>query len=109
MIAIKNNRFLSFQTMKILFMLITFLIGYIPPNRHIVARHLKRLRQHHGRKIIDDLKSIDNISITVDFWTNRRMRSFSVITGHYETINSYNVQSTVLDFSTFNHRILPVC
>ena len=32
------------------------------------------------------------------------MRSFLVITGHYATINSYDVQSTVLDFSTFNHR-----
>ena len=32
------------------------------------------------------------------------MTSFPVIIGHYATINSYDVPSTVLNFSTFNHR-----
>lgn len=79
-------------------------IGYVPPNRHMVARRLRNLRQVHKRKLIDDLKLIDNLSITLDFWTNRRMRCFMVVTGHYIPNDSVNMKSTILDFSTFNHQ-----
>jgi hypothetical protein len=76
--------------------------GYEPPNRYTVARRLKRLHIFHRKKLIDDLTFIDHISITLDFWSNRQMRSFLVITGHYFGVNNFTLQSTVLHFSTFD-------
>jgi hypothetical protein len=79
-----------------------FRIGYDPPTRFSVVRHLKRLHKFHFNKLIDDLALVDNISITLDLWSNKQMRSFLVITGHYFPNNSFNLQSTVLNFSSFN-------
>lgn len=47
---------------------------------------------------------MDSVSITTDSWTNRRMKSFFVITGHYFLPDSYDMKSTILDFATFNKR-----
>ncbi|CAF3754970.1 unnamed protein product [Rotaria sp. Silwood1] len=38
----------------------------------------------------------------MDLWSNRQMRCFLVIIGHYFPANSYNLQSTILSFSTFD-------
>jgi hypothetical protein len=69
-----------------------------------VARRLKHLHVFHRKKLTDDLTSIDDISITIDFWSNRQMRCFLAITGHYFDRNSYNLHSTVLNFSTFDQQ-----
>lgn len=78
------------------------LIGYEPPTRFSVTRHLKQLHKFHFKKLIDDLALIDDISITLDLWSNKQMRSFLVITGHFFPKNNFDLQSTVLNFSTFN-------
>jgi hypothetical protein len=78
------------------------LLGYEPPGRFTVAYRLKRLHVYHQKKLIDDLKPIDHISITMDFWSNRQMRSFLVITGHFFKPDGYHLHSTVLNFSTFD-------
>ncbi len=79
-----------------------FRVGYEPLSRYTVARRLKRLHVFHHKKLIDDLTSIDDISITIDFWSNRQMKSFLVITGHFFGTDSFTLQSTVLNFSTFD-------
>ncbi|CAM4846973.1 unnamed protein product, partial [Rotaria magnacalcarata] len=53
---------------------------YDPPNRYLVVRRLKRFHVIPQKKLIDDLASIDNISITMGLWSNRQMRCFLVIT-----------------------------
>ncbi|CAF3826359.1 unnamed protein product [Rotaria sp. Silwood1] len=78
--------------------------GYDPPNRYVVARRLKQLHMFYHQKLIDDLTLIDHISITIDFWSNRQMRCFFVITGHYFETNSFHLKSTVLNFSTFDNQ-----
>ena len=50
------------------------------------------------------MESVDHISLTLDFWSNRQKRSFLVITGHYFDLSSYNLNSTVLNFSKFDSR-----
>ncbi|CAF3882952.1 unnamed protein product [Rotaria sp. Silwood1] len=75
---------------------------YEPPNRFAVVRHLKRLNVFHHKQLIDQLTSVNNISLTMDLWSNRQMRSFLVITGHYFAENKFDLQSTVLSFSTFD-------
>lgn len=69
-----------------------------------MVRRLKNLHKFHLKKLIDDLELTDNISITVDLWSNKQMRSFMVITGHYFSKNSFDLQSTVFNFSTFDTR-----
>ncbi|CAF2116919.1 unnamed protein product [Rotaria magnacalcarata] len=76
--------------------------GYEPPTRYSVARQLKRLYKLYLKKLIDDLALIGDISITLDLCSNKQMRSFLVITGHYFPKNGFDLQSTVLNFSTFN-------
>ncbi|CAF4511144.1 unnamed protein product, partial [Rotaria sp. Silwood2] len=75
---------------------------YEPPNRFAVVRHLKHLNVFHHKQLIDQLTSVNNISLTMDLWSNRQMRSFLVITGHYFAANKFDLQSTVLSFSTFD-------
>ena len=77
-------------------------LGYIAPSRQTVSRRLKRLHVMHRTKLIDVLKRIDHVAITTDFWTNRRIRCFLVITGHYFANGGFDLKSTILDFSTFN-------
>lgn len=67
-----------------------------------MARELRGLRSYHYKKLVDELAHIDHISITTDFWSNRKMRSFLVITGHYFNANGFDLQSKILDFSTFD-------
>ncbi|CAF3845019.1 unnamed protein product [Rotaria sordida] len=50
--------------------------SYEPPSRFSVTRHLKHLHKFHFKKLIDDLALIDDISITLDLWSNKQMRSF---------------------------------
>jgi hypothetical protein len=58
----------------------------------------------YRKKLINDLKLVDNVSITMDFWSNKQKKSFLVMTGHYFDTKDFNIQSTILDFSTFNKR-----
>ncbi|CAF1168789.1 unnamed protein product [Adineta ricciae] len=44
------------------------------------------------------------MSITTDFWTNRQMRCFLAITGHYYEKDGFNLKSHVLNFSTFGQQ-----
>ncbi|CAF1261123.1 unnamed protein product [Rotaria magnacalcarata] len=76
--------------------------GYDPPNRYTVIHRLKRLHAFHHKKLIEDLRNVVNISITIDLWSNKQMRSFLVITGHYFPADSYDLRSTILNFSTFD-------
>lgn len=65
---------------------------------------MKKLYKDHYETLVSDLKKVDCVSITTDSWTNRRMKSFFVITGHYVLPDSYDMKSTILDFATFNTR-----
>ncbi|CAF2036400.1 unnamed protein product [Rotaria magnacalcarata] len=76
---------------------------YVPPHRVTVARRLKRLNVlHHGR-LREEIKQINKISITLDFWSDRTMKSFLCITGHYCTYE-FEYVSTILSFNAFYDR-----
>ncbi|CAF1296806.1 unnamed protein product [Didymodactylos carnosus] len=77
--------------------------GFIPPSRHNVKRRLKRLHIQAAATLIKTLEIIDHIAITLDFWTDRKMSSYMVLTGHY--INErFKLNSCILRFSKFDHR-----
>ncbi len=69
----------------------------------MVVRHIKRLKHTHRTKLFEDLKNINTMSITTDFWTNPSSRYFIVITGHYYSTD-FQLNSKVLFFSTFDER-----
>ena len=51
----------------------------------------------------EELKKVSWLSITLDFWSNRRNQSFLCITGHWYT-DSIDPVSKIIDFSLFEHR-----
>ncbi|CAF1538917.1 unnamed protein product, partial [Didymodactylos carnosus] len=75
--------------------------GYRPPHRNSMKKHLRRLKFFHTKKLIDELKGVESICITVDFWSNRRNVSFLVITGHY-FVNGFTYKSTILHYCSFD-------
>ncbi|CAF1966514.1 unnamed protein product [Rotaria magnacalcarata] len=76
---------------------------YLPPHRNQVSGNLKRLYHHYLQMLKDELKEIDYIGLTLDFWSSRTTISFLCITGHwFNTKHEYF--SKVLHFSSFNER-----
>lgn len=53
--------------------------------------------------MMNTLSKVSSLSVTVDFWSDRRARSYLVLTGHYIDDN-FQSNSTVLQFSTFDKR-----
>lgn len=83
-------------------------IGYIPPHANTVRRQIKQLNSLHHFNLIEKLKLVEHISITCDFWSNRSSKSFLVMTGHYLSA-SFELYSTVIDFSYFEQRHFAEC
>ncbi|CAF1424086.1 unnamed protein product [Adineta ricciae] len=100
---IRDGRtFNDFQKVGLKYALQQIIPGYEPPTRYAVVRRLKHLYKFYFKKLSDELASINDISITLDLWSNRHMRSFLVITGHYFSSNGFELKSTVFNFSAFN-------
>jgi hypothetical protein len=78
-------------------------LGYSPPHRNQVSRQLKVLYQHHYNHLKKELDQVHALSVTLDFWTNRRCQSFLCITGHWIS-NTWESISKIIDFSCFNSR-----
>ncbi len=75
----------------------------MPPHRNQVSIQLKYLYSHHYQILKDELKEVDYIGLTIDFWSNRRCMSFLCITGHwYKEKMQYDSQ--IIHFSSFNER-----
>lgn len=84
-------------------MLAFCLVGYVPPHRNQVRRELKRLYGIHASRLRDSLKTVEYLSLTADFWSDRQNRSFFAITGHYFT-DQMDQKSTVLHFQSYDKR-----
>ncbi|CAM2730575.1 unnamed protein product, partial [Rotaria socialis] len=80
-------------------------LGYVPPHRNQVQRHLKWLYSVHKSRLLDTLKSVKSISLTADFWSDRHQNSFFCITGHYMD-DELTSKSTVLHFQSYDQRHL---
>jgi hypothetical protein len=60
------------------------------------------LYNHHYQLLKEELRKVYRLSITFDFWCNRRGESFLCITGHWLT-DDIDTVSKIIDFSVFNH------
>ena len=52
---------------------------------------------------MEELKPIETITLSMDFWSDRSNRSFLVITGHYYTTN-HQQKSKILSICSFDYR-----
>ena len=52
---------------------------------------------------MEELKPIETIALSMDFWSDRSNRPFLVITGHYYTTN-HQQKSKILSFCSFDYR-----
>lgn len=78
-------------------------IGYKPPVRRTVQRHVKRLYNEHINVLSANLKKVKSISVTTDLWSDKRLTSYLGLTGHYLDDNG-QLTSTVLSFTVFRQR-----
>lgn len=77
--------------------------GYCPPHRNSVQQQLSLLYHENVRLLKKQLSSVHSISVTCDFWSDRRLCSYICLTGHY--INSkFEPVSTVIAFASFSLR-----
>ncbi|CAF3321645.1 unnamed protein product [Rotaria sp. Silwood2] len=77
--------------------------NYITPYRSTISKKLKRLHAKHFVSMIDSLTKLSSISISTDFWSDSKGISYLVLTGHF-TSDQFDINSTVLRFSTFQKR-----
>jgi hypothetical protein len=64
----------------------------------ILKKHCERLHIN----VKDMLKGVSNVSVTMDLWTNKQMRSFCGITAHF--ILNWKTESVILGCSRFKGR-----
>ncbi|CAF0857088.1 unnamed protein product [Didymodactylos carnosus] len=77
--------------------------GYIAPHRNTIQRNLEGLYNYHYAKLAQQLKEVNYISLTCDFWSDRRLQSYLVITGHFVDVN-FKLASKIICFTQFRHR-----
>ena len=75
----------------------------MPPHRNVITKHLKRLYNQHTDQMKIDFQQSKYLSLTCDFWSDRKQNSFLVITGH--TIDEkFDQFSKILKFMSFEDR-----
>ncbi|KAK0151187.1 putative AC9 transposase [Merluccius polli] len=76
---------------------------YCPVSRSTVTRRLSELALDKESKIKSKLEKTDNVSVTVDIWTDRSMRGFLGVTAHFMEIegNNPSLQTVLLSCERF--------
>lgn len=59
---------------------------YSPVSRRTITSKLDNLVAERQDKLKHDLVKADNVSVTVDIWSDRKMRGFLGVTGHWTNI-----------------------
>ena len=53
--------------------------------------------------MVYNLSDVSDIAITVDFWSDKKVKSYMVLTGHFIS-EDFKSHSTILQFSSFDQR-----
>lgn len=78
-------------------------LDYKPPHRTTVSRKLKRLNEQYQERLRNQMLDVKKLSLTCDFWSDRLLKSFLCVTGHYVT-NDFEYKSVILSFDQFYER-----
>ena len=71
----------------------------VPCRKHFTSKLIHEKLSQVRSNIISELKSTENICLTINLWSNRQMRAFLGITGHY--IINWKLNSIMLACSRF--------
>ena len=71
----------------------------LPSRSHLTTKLLPKLREATEDRVSAHVAKAENMSLTIDIWTDRRMHSFLAITGH--TFIDYDCQSFLVAFDAF--------
>lgn len=63
--------------------------------KHLSTVLLAKKYDDLKKKLRDKLEKVSSVNLTIDLWSNRQMRSYFGITGHYIS-NEWNLESFVL-------------
>ncbi|CAF1545416.1 unnamed protein product [Adineta ricciae] len=77
--------------------------GFVPPHRNQVSIQLRRMYNQQYQILKEELKLIDHIGLTLDFWSTRSGISCLCITGHWYN-DTADFFSKIIHFSSFNER-----
>ena len=67
----------------------------LPSRKQLSTVLLKKKHDSLKNSVQEKLKNTDTINLTIDLWSNRQMRSYLGITGHYIS-NDWNLESVML-------------
>ena len=67
----------------------------MPSRKQLSTVLLKKKYVKLKSSVLDKLKKTDTINLTIDLWSNRQMRSYLGITGHYIS-DDWNLKSVML-------------
>ena len=65
---------------------------YSPVSRRTITSKIDSLVGDRQSKLKNELAKADNVSVTVDIWSDRRMRGFLGVTGHWINIEDDSLQ-----------------
>ena len=71
----------------------------VPSRSHLTTKLLPQLALTTEAQVSDHITKADNIALTLDIWTDRRMHSFLAITGH--SFINFDCQSFLVAFEAF--------
>ena len=76
---VENKHFCKFLT--------TVDSRYVPISRSGAAAYIERMVDATRKSVQDQLELVKSVCITVDIWSDRRMRAFISVTAHYTACN----------------------
>ena len=71
----------------------------VPSRKHLTSKLIHEKVSNLKESIIGELKSVTNVCLALDLWSNRQMREFLGITGHY--ITEWQLKFVMLACSRF--------
>ncbi|CAF0959405.1 unnamed protein product, partial [Didymodactylos carnosus] len=74
--------------------------NYYGPSSRTVKRRLHALHMDGRKKLKDELRSIDNMSLTCDLWSSSRRSAYCCVTVHF-MVKDFTIKSAVLSFRRF--------
>lgn len=93
------------NTMYLIIFYSIFCLGYVPPHRNTIQRHLKQLEYEYKLLLTKELVDVHSLGITCDLWSDKRLHSYLCLTGHYILPNHIYYLITNL-FAKFFHLVI---
>ena len=75
---------------------------YNPPSWSTVTSYLGRMAEDVQRQLSEKLAAVQSVNLTLDIWSDRRMRAYLGVTAHYVVHGMHELSSSLLACSRFS-------